>query len=102
VKVLPAGLYYESAFNQRNYFFGRTRLFLPKEELFEVNKQTVLLLFADVLELVTKFGPVYLHALGKRETMYQHFIDAYLPEVNVQQGENQMHFNPFRGDPGVF
>jgi hypothetical protein len=34
VKVLPEGLYYESSFNQRNYFFGRTRLFLPKEELF--------------------------------------------------------------------
>jgi hypothetical protein len=87
VKVLPEGLYYESSFNQRNYFFGRTRLFLPKEELFEVNKQTALLFFPDVLEIVTKYGPVYFHALGKRETMYQQFIDAFLPEVNHHHDE---------------
>ena len=34
VKVLSEGLYYESSFNQHNYFFGKTRLFLPKDELF--------------------------------------------------------------------
>jgi hypothetical protein len=98
VKVLPEGLYYESSFNQRNYFFGRTRLFLPKEELFEVNKQTALLFFPDVLEIVTKYGPVYFHALGKRETMYQQFIDAFLPEVNHHHDEQEIKFNPFRGD----
>lgn len=83
LKVLPSGIYYESSFNQKNYFFGRTKIFIPKEEIFEINKQTVLVFFPDVLEVVTKYGGVYFHALGKRETMYQNFIDTYLPEVNV-------------------
>jgi hypothetical protein len=99
VKVLPSGLYYESSFNQKNYFFGRTRLFLPKEEIFEVNKQTVLLFFPDVLEVVSKFGAVYFHALGKREAMYHHFIATYLPEVNNQNAHQDcLEFNPFKGD----
>jgi hypothetical protein len=51
--------------------------------------------------VVTKYGAVYLHALGKRETMYQNFIDFYLPEVKDQHREEQIQFNQFKGDVNV-
>lgn len=59
------------------------------------------MLFPDVLEVVTKYGGVYFHALGKRETMYQHFIDTYLPEVNVLKPREELTFNEFKGDEAV-
>lgn len=82
LKPLPTGIYYESNFNQSNYFFGKTKLFLPKSDIFEINKQRALFIFPDVLEIITKFGGVYFHALGQREELYNLFMKLYLPEAN--------------------
>lgn len=30
--------------------------------------------------------------------MYEHFIDAFLPEVNQHHEEEEIRFNPFTGD----
>ncbi len=42
-------VYYESSFNKKNYFFGKTRIFIPKTDIYELNKQKALLVFPDVI-----------------------------------------------------
>jgi hypothetical protein len=86
MKVTPEGLIYHSSFNKRNYFFGRTKIFIPKEEVFEINKESAFVLFDDVIEIVTKKGRIYFHALGKRERMITELNENFFPEVNVIEG----------------
>lgn len=71
MRILPEGIIYYSNFNKKNLFFGKTKIFIPKEEIFEINKQSALVVFPDVLEVVTKKGNIYFHALGKREKMFE-------------------------------
>lgn len=33
IKIFPQGVYYESFFNKKNLFFGRTYLFIPNKEI---------------------------------------------------------------------
>lgn len=49
LKVFEEGIYYESSFNKKNLFFGKTKLFIPKSDIYEINKQIALLIFPDVL-----------------------------------------------------
>jgi hypothetical protein len=82
MKVFPTGVYYESSFNKKNLFFGKTRLFIPREDVSEVNKASALLVFPDVVEVVTTRGSLYFHALGKREAMCALLTDTFFPEIN--------------------
>ena len=65
MKMLNKGILYISSFNKKNLFFGRTKLFIDKEEIIEINKESALVIFPDVIEVVTKKGGLYFHALGK-------------------------------------
>lgn len=82
MKVFHAGIYYESNFNKKNLFFGKTRLFVPRDDVCEVNRESALLVFPDVIEVVTRKGALYFHALGKREAMCTLLTDTFFPEIN--------------------
>lgn len=79
MKILPEGILYLSNFNKKNYFFGKTKIFIPKEDIFEINKQSALVIFPDVIEVITKKKGVYFHALGKRERMVEELNEMYFP-----------------------
>jgi hypothetical protein len=49
MKIFPNGVYYESNFNKKNLFFGKTRLYLPREDISEIIKESALVIFPDVV-----------------------------------------------------
>lgn len=83
MRILTTGIYYYSNFNKKNYFFGKTRIFIPKEEIYEINKNSAFMLFDDVIEVVTKKGVISFHALGKREKMITELNENFFPEGNI-------------------
>ena len=60
-------MYFESFFNKKNLFFGRTKLFVPRKEIGGINPENALGFIPDVIELETAKGPLNFHTLGKRE-----------------------------------
>lgn len=62
-----------------------------------MNKQYALYVFSDVIEIVVKIGRLYLHTLGKQEKMFGELTEAYFPENNVQEedNDNEMVYHPF-------
>ena len=74
LKVLSEGLYYESYFNKKNIFFGKTHLFIPVKDILEIDEKNTLVVFPDAVEVRTPRGEIFFHALAQRKAIYTALI----------------------------
>ena len=53
------------------------------------------MIFPDIVEISTKNGPIYIHALGSRQKIFDFLTTAYFPENNRDDPEDdsEVEFN---------
>lgn len=76
--LLPEGIFFESHFNNKNLLFRKTKLFIPKSDIVEIDMKNTLVVFPDAVLVKTEHGLVSFHALGHRKIISAAIKEAYM------------------------